>query len=68
MHTQAMDPEIRRLFLETVEALEAVLVTMQLELGEEDRQKSEYAKIEALRRVVQLRKAIEAEDDSFPMV
>lgn len=59
-----MDPEIRRLFLDTVEALEAVLVTMQLELGEGDRKGLEYAKVEALRRVVELRKAIEKDSEA----
>lgn len=54
-----MDPEIRRLFLETVEALEAVMMTMQLELGEGDPKDLEFAKVEALRRVVELRKAVE---------
>src|SRR5690606_34722035 len=59
-HTCGMDPEIRRLFLETVEALEAVLVTMQLEEGNRDPKELEYARTEVLRRVVELRRAIES--------
>ncbi len=58
-----MDPEIRRLFMETLEALEAVLVTMQLEADTEDPARMQYAKVEALRRVVQLRKALEGQID-----
>jgi hypothetical protein len=59
-----MDPEIRRLFVETVAALEAVLVTMQLELGDGDKKDLEFAKVEALRRIVELRKAVERESES----
>jgi hypothetical protein len=58
-----MDPEIRRLFMETLEALEAVLVTMQLEADSGDPERMHYAKVEALRRVVQLRKALEGQTD-----
>jgi hypothetical protein len=55
-----MDPEIRRLFMETLEALEAVLVTMQVEAESGDADRIRYAKVEALRRVVQLRKVLES--------
>ena len=58
-----MDPEIRRLFMETLEALEAVLVTMQIEAETGDAERIRYAKIEALRRVVQLRKVLESKID-----
>ena len=62
-HTQRMDPEIRRLFMETLEALEAVLVTMQLEVDADDPERMQYDKVEELRRVVQLRRVLESQLD-----
>ena len=59
--TGRMDEETRKLFAEVVEALEAVLITAQLE-QQHDAKGADYAIREAVRRVNRLRKALQ--DDS----
>jgi hypothetical protein len=59
-----VDEEIRRLFLETVEALEAVLVAVQVERYPDQStiEGRDFVRREAVRRLVRLRQAIEREE------
>jgi len=59
-----VDEEIRRLFLETVEALEAVFVAVQVERHPEDStiEGRDFVRREAARRLVRLRQALEREE------
>ena len=61
--TASVDEEIRRLFLETVEALEAVLLTVQIERQPQEGtlEGADFVRREAVRRLVRLRQAIERE-------
>lgn len=56
-----MDEQTRKLFAEVVEALEAVLITAQIEQPDDTR-RADYAIREAVRRVNRLRKAIHGDE------
>lgn len=57
-----MDEEIRRLFLETVEALEAVLIAVQVDRPVPpavEGSATDFATREAVRRLIRLRQAVQ---------
>jgi hypothetical protein len=54
-----MDPEMRQVLSEMVEAMEAVLVALQVEQKDAPHPESDFSLMEAVRRVNRLRRTIQ---------
>lgn len=60
-HTAPMDPETKRLLANVVDALDAIVVALEIESTD-----AQYPREEALRRVNTLRKSLAAAGDEAP--